>query len=213
MVSPIVAATIQSAGLGVVSSILAQCITAYRQEGPFLIDWIPVFQYLLFIVVNTPPNYLWQEFIEASFPSHPEPAVHPKKTDDKPVPPALSKRNTAIKFLLDQTVGATVNTLLYSTFTRSLRMASGHAPRVTNLSKAVSYWLSPDAVDFSQVDFELVWAEAKEEFWPLVLAGSKLWPFVSLVNFTLVKSVQGRNLLGALAGVIWGIYVCLFSAN
>lgn len=32
MVSPIVAATVQSAGLGVVSSILAQCITAYRQE-------------------------------------------------------------------------------------------------------------------------------------------------------------------------------------
>lgn len=129
------------------------------------------------------------------------------------MPPALSKRNTAIKFLLDQTVGAAVNTLLYSTFTRSLRRASSHAPRITSLSKAVSYWLSPDAVDFSQVDFELVWAEAKEEFWPLVLAGSKLWPFVSLVNFTLIKSVQGRNLLGALAGVIWGIYICLFSAN
>ncbi|KAM3511179.1 hypothetical protein MY11210_005169 [Beauveria gryllotalpidicola] len=205
--------TIQSAGLGVLCSILAQCITAYRQEEPFSIDWIPVFQYLLFNVISTPPNFLWQELIEASFPSHPKPAARPKKTDDKPAPPALSKRNTAIKFLLDQTVGAAVNTLLFSTFTRSLRMASAHAPRVTNVSKAVSYWVSPGAVDFSLIDFDVVWAESQEEFWPLVAAGYKLWPAVSLVNFTLVRSVQGRNLVGALAGLIWGIYICLFSAN
>lgn len=183
-------------------------------------------------MISTPPNFLWyvtalhvtnpnanpisicrQEFIEAMFPSHPEPAVHPKKSDDPPPPPVLSKRNTAIKFLLDTTFGAAVNTLLFSTFTRSLRMASSPAPRITNVSKAVSYWVSPDAVDFARVDFDAVWAEAKAEFWPLILAGYKLWPIVSLVNFSLVKSVQGRNLLGALAGVGWGVYICLFSAN
>ncbi|XWX02153.1 hypothetical protein V2A60_010185 [Cordyceps javanica] len=213
MPSPIVAATVQSAALGVLSSILAQCITAYRQKDPLSIDWIPVFQYLLFIIVSTPPNFLWQELIEASFPSHPEPAARSKQTGDKAPPAPLSTRNTAIKFLLDQTVGAAVNTLLFITFTRSLRMASGHAPRVTNVSKAVSYWVSPDAVDFSRVDFDTVWAEAKEEFWPLILAGYKLWPVISLVNFTLVKSVQGRNLLGALAGVVWGVYICLFAAH
>ncbi|ATY61178.1 integral membrane protein, Mpv17/PMP22 family [Cordyceps militaris CM01] len=213
MPSPIVAATIQSAGLGVLSSILAQCITAYREEGPFSVDWIPVFQYLLFIIVNTPPNFLWQELIEAAFPSHPEPQARPEKAGGAGSPPPLSTRNTVIKFLLDQTVGAAVNTLLFSSFTRSLRMASGHAPRVTSVSKAVSYWVSPDAVDFAQVDFGVVWAEAKREFWPLILAGYKLWPFVSLVNFTLIKSVQGRNLLGALAGVVWGVYICLVSAT
>ncbi|KAJ3499264.1 hypothetical protein NLG97_g484 [Lecanicillium saksenae] len=213
MPSPIVAATTQSAALGVLSCILAQWITAYKNEASLWIDWIPVFQFLLFIIVSTPPNFLWQEFIEAAFPSHPAPAVHPKKTDDISAPPALSKRNTAIKFLLDQTVGAAVNTLLFSTFTRSLRMASSPAPRITNVSKAVSYWVSPDAVDFSRVNFDLVWAEAKEEFWPLIFAGYKLWPMISLINFSLIKSVQGRNLLGALAGVGWGVYICLFSAN
>lgn len=34
------------------------CILTASQ-APFSIDWIPVFQYLLFTVVNTPPNYLW----------------------------------------------------------------------------------------------------------------------------------------------------------
>ncbi|KAJ6788030.1 hypothetical protein PWT90_06225 [Aphanocladium album] len=210
MPAPIVAATTQSAALGVLSCILAQWITAYRQEASLWIDWIPVFQFLLFIIISTPPNFLWQEFLEATFPAHPEPAVHPKKTDDKPAPPsALSKRNTAIKFLLDNTLGAAVNTLLFSTFTRSLRMASSPAPRITNVTKAVSYWVSPNAVDFSRVDFDLVWAEAKEEFLPLIFAGYKLWPMISLINFSLVKSVQGRNLLGALAGVGWGVYILL----
>ncbi len=92
-------------------------------------------------------------------------------------------------------------------------MASGHAPRVTSVAKAVRYWVSPDAVDFARVDGAVVWQEARDEFWPLISAGYKLWPLVSLVNFSLVKSVQGRNLLGALAGVGWGVYICLFSAN
>lgn len=154
-----------------------------------------------------------QEFIESAFPSYPEPAIHPKKSDDPPPPPALSKRNTAVKFLLDQTLGAAANTLLFSTFSRALRMASHGAPRITNFRKAMDYWVQPNAVDFRAVDFELVWAEAKEEFWPLITAGYKLWPFISLINFTLIKSVQGRNLLGALAGVVWGVYICLFSAK
>lgn len=154
-----------------------------------------------------------QEFLEFCFPSYPEPVIHPKKADDKRPPPTLSKRNTAIKFVLDQSVGATVNTLLFSTFTHSLRMASSHAPRITNIRKAVDFWVSPHAIDFSNVDFESVWTEAKKEFWPLIFAGAKLWPVVSLVNFTLVKSVQGRNLVGSTAGVVWGIYICLVSGS
>lgn len=46
-----------------------------------------------------------------------------------------------------------------------------------------------------------------------MFAAAKLWPAVSLVNFTLVKSVQGRNLVGALAGVAWGVYISLAMGN
>lgn len=48
---------------------------------------------------------------------------------------------------------------------------------------------------------------------PLVVAGWKLWPAVSLVNFAAVKTVEGRNLVGALAGVVWGVYISLISAQ
>lgn len=72
--------TVQSAVLSATSNILAQAITAYRTEvqdthslrkslslsilltydeqKPFMIDWVPVFQFFLFTVVSTPPNFL-----------------------------------------------------------------------------------------------------------------------------------------------------------
>lgn len=87
------------------------------------------------------------------------------------------------------------------------------APRITSLPAAAKYWSGAGAVDFTVVDFAVVWAESKAEFWPLVIAAAKLWPAVSLVNFTLIKSVQGRNLMGALAGVAWGVYVSLAMGN
>ncbi|KAL6902890.1 hypothetical protein GGI43DRAFT_325228 [Trichoderma evansii] len=209
--SPIVQATLQSSFLAAVSNILAQVITAYKNNEAVTIDWVPVFQYVLFAVVSTPPNFLWQDFLESAFPAHPSPPPSKEKKKEKAPasPPKLSLTNTIIKFILDQTVGAALNTLLFSTFTRSLRYAMVHAPRITNLPAAAKYWSSPNAIDFRVVDFAVVWEEAKAEFWSLMIAAAKLWPAVSLINFTLVKSVQGRNLVGALAGVVWGVYVSL----
>ena len=63
------------------------------------------------------------------------------------------------------------------------------------------------------MDWSVVWAASKDEFRPIFVAGWKLWPAVSLVNFTLVKTVEGRNLVGALAGVVWGVYMSLVSAR
>jgi hypothetical protein len=210
MSSPIVSATMQSAFLGGLSNVLAQVIAAYRSNDAVEINWIPVFQFLLYSVLNTPINFLWQEFLESTFPAYPPPPR--RKPGAKVPPPRFSVRNTLAKFALDQTVGATFNTLLFSTFMRSLLAASEHAPRVTSLSKAVAFWTTSGAVDFSRVDFPSVWRAAQDEFWDIVVAGWKLWPAVSLINFTLIKTVQGRNLVGSVAGVVWGIYMSLVAA-
>ena len=170
-----------------------------------------------------------QEFIETTFPAHPAQKdskklsssagksngseKKPSGTDKKPSDAQKKKKNTAIKFLLDQTLGAAVNTLLYSTFIRSLRAATAHAPPAMSFFKAVEWWMAAGAVDFTAVDFHQVWLAAQDEFWPIVTAGWRLWPFVSLINFTLIKSVQGRNLFGAIAGVGWGIYICIATAD
>lgn len=72
---------------------------------------------------------------------------------------------------------------------------------------------SRGAVDYSQVDWRSVFANSRAEFWPIVAAGWKLWPWVSFVNFAFVKTVSMRTLIGSLAGVIWGVYMSLVAAR
>lgn len=46
-----------------------------------------------------------------------------------------------------------------------------------------------------------------------MIAGLKLWPLVNIVNFTLVKNVQTRQLVSGLANVGWGIYLTLIAGG
>jgi protein Mpv17 len=66
---------------------------------------------------------------------------------------------------------------------------------------------------FQGLNYQLALVKVREEFWPLMLAGWRLWPVVSIVNFTLVRSVQGRALVGSVAGVGWGVYLSLVAGG
>jgi hypothetical protein len=43
-----------------------------------------------------------------------------------------------------------------------------------------------------------------------MIAGFKLWPFVSVLNFTFVP-VDQRLLVASLFGVVWAVYLSLMS--
>ncbi|KAG6041326.1 hypothetical protein E4U41_004978 [Claviceps citrina] len=236
--NPILSATLQAAALGAVSNVLAQGIRCWREDTPLEVDWIPVFQFLIFSIISTPPNFIWQEYLESAFPARapptptstptPRPPLHPKKAapadeqrpqhDQRPQQhqqhqQPLNVRNTLAKLALDQTLGAVLNTLLFSIYIRSIRMAMPAAPRITSFPRAVGYWVSPGAIDFSAVDLAVVLDAALAEFGPIMLAGLKLWPAVSLVNYSMVKTVQGRSLVGCVAGLGWGVYMSMMAAK
>ncbi|KAJ0123125.1 hypothetical protein N8I77_010199 [Diaporthe amygdali] len=225
---PIVSATAQSAVLSATSNILAQAITAYRSDKQFVIDWIPVFQFFLYTVVSTPPNFLWQDFLESTFPATKtvpsseaiksasrsnEKELDREAREGKLVETKLDVPHTIIKFILDQTVGAAFNTLMFSFFTHSIKQAMAHRPLTTDPSAGIAFLTSGKAIDYSQVDWRQVLELAKLEFYPIMVAGLSLWPAVSLFNFVVVKTVEGRNLVGSLAGVVWGVYMSLFAAS
>ncbi|KAG6108662.1 hypothetical protein E4U31_007478 [Claviceps sp. LM219 group G6] len=228
--NPIFSATLQAALLGAISNILAQSIQSYRNRTTLEVDWIPVFQFLIFSIISTPPNFIWQDYLESTFPARNPPspplaATHPQKPSKKPALKKTSEqqqqqqqhplniRNTLTKFILDQTLGATLNTLLFSLYIHSIHMAMPHAPRLTSFTKAASYWVSPGVIDFSAVDTRLVLQAALAEFWTIVSAGIKLWPAVSLLNYTLVRTVEGRSLVGCVAGLGWGVYMSMMAAQ
>ena len=45
---------------------------------------------------------------------------------------------------------------------------------------------------------------------PIMLAGARLWPLVSLISFSLVP-VEKRVVFGGAVGVVWGVYLSLIA--
>ncbi|KAI1211812.1 uncharacterized protein F4807DRAFT_377630 [Annulohypoxylon truncatum] len=227
---PIVTATIQSAILAATSNLLAQSLTAYQNETALIIDWVPVFQFVLYAFINVPPNFLWQESLESAFPAYhmsptstavtsaaanDEKALEQEAKEGKLVESKLNIANTAVKMILDQTVGAVANTFLFSLFIHSIQEAMVRpidAP-LSHPDKSVQYLLSRGAISYSNVDWTGVVARSRAEFYPILVAGWKIWPIVSLINFAFIKSIEGRNLVGSLAGVGWGVYMSLVAAR
>lgn len=60
----------------------------------------------------TPPNYFYQKFLEDSFPARPV-TSHSKAKEGVEENGSLSIGNTIRKFVLDQSLGAVANTLMF----------------------------------------------------------------------------------------------------
>ncbi|TID16014.1 integral membrane protein [Venturia nashicola] len=132
---------LQSAALSIVSNILAQVIGAYQKNIPLSLNITPILQFVTYSILNTPLNCLWQDFIEASFPSNVATDVEvPNKTDEKAKAlqrkKVFSVKNTLIKFALDQTLGAAVNIPLFIVIIGVVKGRSMNT--ITNNVKAVS---------------------------------------------------------------------------
>ena len=142
---------------------------------------------------------MWQAWLESKFPAYTESTPQHNKVTEKQaelkdansktnstpeIKKSLNIRNTAIKFGLDQTAGATVNTLL---FIAGIDLMRGRT-------------------------FDTITADCRDRFWPMVFAGIKLWPAISLMNFTLVP-VEYRVVVGSVVGLFWGIYLSMISSS
>lgn len=197
MPSPIVQQTIMAAVLSATSNVLAQLITAQKTGQAFTIDPAPVFKFVLFTALSTPPNVLWQEFLEDVFPGQKKlpPAASKTPNGEKPANDVVKDKaqeksagmdwkNVFMKFLLDQTVGGVVNTVLFIAGMKALNGAGSQEIK----------------------------AAVQEGLWPIFLAGTKLWPAVSLISFTMVP-VDKRVLFGSIVGVAWGVYLSLMAAQ
>ena len=144
--------------------------------------------FVLATVLSCPPNFLWQEYLEEQFPGY---------TTDVDGQKKLHKTNTAKKFALDQTLAAAVNTLLFIAVMGALKGKDGKA--IIRDCQRVSRTTSEPKRPADN---------SAQNFWPLVTSGLRLWPMVSLLNFTLVP-VNRRVIVGSIVGLFWGIYLSL----
>jgi protein Mpv17 len=122
-----------------------------------------------------------QSLLESAFPSKKSASksISEKNSKSAGADKSLSIFNTLIKVCLDQTVFATLNVILF----------------------LVTFALFKGATTQEAIQ------NASEEYWDMMKAGWTLWPWVSLGNFAVVKSVQGRALVGGLAGIVWNVWL------
>ncbi|KKZ66574.1 hypothetical protein EMCG_07688 [[Emmonsia] crescens] len=109
--------------------------------------------------------------------------VQTNKPERKETPKATSKnntRNTVLKILIDQTIGAAWSSALFIVTISAL-----------------------NGQDATAIQQSLI-----KDFVPIIIAGLKLWPMVSVISFTMVPP-EKRVLTGSLFGMIWGIYLSL----
>lgn len=110
--------TLQAAALGGFSNFLAQVLDSYRESKPFNLALTPLLHFIIFQLLSTPPNVLWQEFLEETFPGQYVDGKGNKR---------LRKLNTTLKLALDQTLGAVVNIFFFIAGIGALKGKDGEA--------------------------------------------------------------------------------------
>ncbi|KLJ05535.1 hypothetical protein EMPG_10980 [Blastomyces silverae] len=182
------------------------------EKTTFALDYIELIRFMICTLITTPFMVLWQDYLEATFPASskdnaggppvvmegnggstpnsnaaakevPHGGVQTNQPERKEPQKRIQKkdtRNTISKILIDQTIGAAWSTAL---FIVTLSALNGQ-----------------DASAIQQSLFR--------DFIPIIIAGLKLWPMVSVISFTMVPP-EKRVLTGNLFGMIWGIYLSL----
>ncbi|KAL3471773.1 hypothetical protein BJX99DRAFT_236793 [Aspergillus californicus] len=180
---PIAKATLQAALISAGSNVLAQGISSYRDEIPFELDSQTLFQFTTSSLILSPLSFLWLEVLESQFPGSDTPVGKEKEKGKQKAKKTLKVRNTVAKIIVDQVIGGAWNTVA---FIATMGVLRGE-------------------------DYEVIKGHVLNDFWPIMLAGLKLWPFVSILNFTVIPADK-RLLVGNLFGVVWGIYLSLMAA-
>ncbi|KAL6903010.1 hypothetical protein GGI43DRAFT_329802 [Trichoderma evansii] len=184
--SKVTEATLQATLLNGFSGVCAQGITAYRTKSFAEVELESILRFVVYTALVTPPNYKWQEFLERKFPSRKpiNESLSDLKSSQKQskdvVKDRLSLSNTAAKFLLDQSLSAPLNTVAFIYLMGGMTFQSN-----------------------SQI-----WSNVQNDFWPMLIAGYRVWPIVGLLNLSVVP-FDYRQLVGSIAGLFWGIFLSL----
>ncbi|KFA62434.1 hypothetical protein S40285_06087 [Stachybotrys chlorohalonatus IBT 40285] len=198
MPSPMMTATMQAAGLSTVSNVCAQFIEAYQEQRAFSLDLPQLIRFIALSFMTAPPNYVWQQYLERTFPAYPPPRAGQQRDVElkameeasssatPPAPaPTFSMRNTLTKWFVDCiTMGAIMNTIAFLVL-MGIMKGQGLAQISSNI---------------------------QTETIPIIVAGYKIWPIASIISFSFVP-VHRRIVFLSFVGLLWGIYMSLVAAR
>ncbi|KAF2726257.1 hypothetical protein K431DRAFT_214169 [Polychaeton citri CBS 116435] len=204
----IITASIEATLIGVCSNLTAQVIDAHRKARPFSFSAMDFARFILYTAMTAPPNFYWQVWLERMLPARPSPSsprgayqteeqigLESETRADATATTTvvrrdlarngISWRNTFGKWFLDCiTLGTLWN---IAAFLLIIGLLKGHST--------------------AQV-VETV----RTETFPLILTGYKIWPFASVINFTLIP-VEKRIVFLSAVGYTWDVYLSLVASS
>ncbi|RYP04422.1 hypothetical protein DL765_010198 [Monosporascus sp. GIB2] len=194
MPSQMVKATLAATALASASNILAQFLRSSRDKQPFVFNLAEFLRFVLVALITAPPNYQWQQLLERSFPAYelkapvPDAEKQQRMSESAGPPeqkPKLNLRNTMTKWFIDCiTLGAIFNTVAFLALMGILKRQP-----------------------MGQIGHNI-----RTETIPLIAAGYRIWPFVSIVSFSCVP-VEKRIVFLNFVGLIWGVYMSFVGAR
>ncbi|KAI1267325.1 hypothetical protein F5Y18DRAFT_379889 [Xylariaceae sp. FL1019] len=200
MPSPMFKATLAAAALSGASNILAQVLEAYRDHRRFSFDIAMFLRFVTFTFIAAPPNYLWQQLLERTFPAYDRtransgsasldsPRDLEKQLHESSAPGQKGKlnlNNTFTKWFIDCiTIGAIFNGVAFFILMGILKWQP--APTILE--------------------------NIRTQTIPLIVAGYKIWPFASIISFSCVP-VERRIVFLNFVGLLWGIYMSLVASK
>ncbi|KAI0004782.1 hypothetical protein F4779DRAFT_68778 [Xylariaceae sp. FL0662B] len=218
MPSPMTKATLAATALSSASNILAQFLEAYRDGRPFVFDIVKFLQFVTVTFVSAPPNYMWQQLLERTFPAY-------ERKQAPPPPPRIrdvEKQSTDFDDDNDEDDGDGDGSHGHG----HARGHNGQKPKL-NLRNTLSKWfidcITLGAI-FNTVAFFVLMGILKRqplgqighnirtETIPVIVAGYKIWPFASIISFSCVP-VERRIVFLNFVGLLWGIYMSLVASR
>lgn len=189
---------------------------ADRCQSPYTINFRDLAVFVSFSLIASPPNYVWQTWLEATFPGYSGSLSSLEK--EKLVDEVVTGHST---------VGSARDVKKLAMTDKSV---AGRSPaevkkKLNIQNTAIKFMLDQTFGAAANTilfivgiallqgrSFDQGIQECKDGFWPLIRASQRLWPFVSIINLVFVP-VERRMIFGSIVGVFWGIFLSFLSSG
>ncbi|KAF1809474.1 hypothetical protein P152DRAFT_509214 [Eremomyces bilateralis CBS 781.70] len=233
MPSPIVTATIQATTLASLSNALAQSIQLYQGDKPNGFSPIELLRFSALQIVCAPPNYLWQQWLERTFPAY---------APSRPFSSLFSRRSSGTESEKPGVGGRNHSPAINREKEKDLELGDKrpHSPhrrtspssvdageRKLNLRNTMTKWFI-DCITLGAVvntvlflvlmgimkgyTTEKIYGMAWSETVPIIVAGYRVWPIASIISFSCVP-VEKRIVFLSAVGLAWGVYMSLVGSK
>ncbi|KAK8061770.1 hypothetical protein PG994_008136 [Apiospora phragmitis] len=203
MPSAMVKATLAAAALSSTSNILAQFLEAYNAQKPFAFDHLQFLRFVILTLLTCPPNYVWQQFLERSFPAYERRAAPNDVEKNQHEMEKMTEANTSVVGVGQSGVGAAGEAGKFNKPKLNVQntIAKWFIDCITlgALMNTVAFFILMGFLKgqgLGQIGYNI-----RNETIPLIVAGFACIP------------VEKRIVFLNFIGLLWGIYMSLVAAQ